>query len=75
MTDPEVPKEVIVGKVDHEWPVHVFISDAHAISWVNGAARGPCGQRRRLWKATIELGDEMTVETPPPKLVKKGDKP
>jgi hypothetical protein len=64
MTD-SPPSELWLGKVDHNWPVHAFTAEGHAIDWLQ---RPKDGERRRIWKAQVTLGEELTLVEPAPYL-------
>lgn len=52
--------EVWIGTIANEWPVRLFVLEAHAIAWADTASPG----RRRIWRATVTLGEELEYVPP-----------
>lgn len=73
MTAADLPTEILVGKADHEWPIFVFDSESGAISWLQ--SRNPDGRRRRVWRAKLDLAEELDLLAPEPTLVPKSQGP
>lgn len=55
----ELPTELLLGKVDNEWPVHAFVEDAHALHWIRERHRD--GRRKRLWRVTVSVESEVRL--------------
>ena len=59
------PPELWLGKVDGEWPIHVFTSEASVKQWLSGEADRPF----RAWRVLeIKMGPELRLIAPEPYL-------
>ena len=61
----ELPDEIFLGKQDGEWPIQAFVSEAHALGWLDGGEK-TAYRTRRLWKVRIATVTEMTLIPPVP---------
>lgn len=65
MTD-ALPDVVWIGKVNREWPLHIFISEGHAIDWMKDRKTGH--KQRRIWKVRLAAMVEYQLIAPDPYL-------
>lgn len=64
-----IQTEVLIGKASAQWPIHVFTTDAQAISWME--THEDIAGTKRLFRARIEILSEVDVRRSEPELVTK----
>lgn len=57
MSRPELPRELLLGKVHPVQPVYAFTSDAHAIHWLEREKDG----LRFCWRVRVEVVTEVEL--------------
>lgn len=62
--------DVLIGITDHEWPVQLFESEAHAKYWIKTPATrlGNARAVKRLYRAKVVIGEELSLIEPEPYL-------
>lgn len=48
-----------MGKVRHEWPIRLFVTEAHAIAWV---ADYP--EDRNIWRVHVKVIEDLEYVPP-----------
>lgn len=47
------PTKLFIGKAEHQWPVHAFVDESPALSWLAEGDATFQSYKRRVWKVDL----------------------